>query len=230
MRDRSSFQVVVCLMSLLAFMSDSGPVQAADEAEVASDSEIHAGDDHGHDAEHGADGHDAAHGSGKVSSPISVDPDLAIVTAVIFLGLLAVLWKFAWGPIVAAIDAREDKMANDLAEAAQANEESKRLLAAHEAKLAEAAAEVRQLLDSARRDADVQRQKILDEAQAAAQSEKERALREIHTAKNSALQEVAEKSVDTAVALAGKIVRRQLSAQDHSQLISDAIENFPSKN
>ena len=153
-----------------------------------------------------------------------------IVTAVIFIGLLVVLKKFAWAPVIAAIDARENKMANDLAEAAKANEESKRLLAAHEAKMAEAAGEVRQLLDSARRDAEVQRQKVLVDAQAAAQSEKDRALREIQSAKNGALQEVAEKSVDTAVALAGRIVKRDLSAQDHSQLMNDAIENFPSKN
>ena len=224
MRAPSMLRIVVCFIGLLAFTWVDGSLQAAGEAEVTSESEVHAGGDHGHD--------DQAHGggSGAPPSPISVDPDLAIVTAVIFVGGVLVLWKYAWGPIITASDARETRMANDLADAAKANEESKRLLAAHEAKMADAAAEVRQLLDSARRDADVQRQKVLDEAQAAAQSEKDRALREIQSAKNGALQEVAEKSVDTAVALAGRIVKRDLSAQDHSQLINDAIENFPSKN
>ncbi len=204
MRAPSMLRIVVCSIGLLAFAVHGGSLQAAADADGG--------------------------GHGGTPSPISVDPDLAIVTAVIFIGLLVVLKKFAWAPVIAAIDARENKMANDLAEAAKANEESKRLLAAHEAKMAEAAGEVRQLLDSARRDAEVQRQKVLDDAQAAAQSEKDRALREIQSAKNGALQEVAEKSVDTAVALAGRIVKRDLSAQDHSQLINDAIENFPSKN
>lgn len=226
MRAPSMLRIVVCFIGLLAFTVHGGSLQAAADAEVASDSELH------HDGDHGDHADGDAHGSGNggTPSPISVDPDLAIVTAVIFIGLLVVLKKFAWAPVIAAIDARENKMANDLAEAAKANEESKRLLAAHEAKMAEAAGEVRQLLDSARRDAEVQRQKVLDDAQAAAQSEKDRALREIQSAKNGALQEVAEKSVDTAVALAGRIVKRDLSAQDHSQLINDAIENFPSKN
>ncbi|MDG2380203.1 MAG: F0F1 ATP synthase subunit B [Pirellulaceae bacterium] len=248
MHDRMWLHLVVWSLALLGPLS-GGQAYAADNAEVTSEQDVSAGEQAGtgtHDADghasdghasdghadhgHSGDSHGAAADHGEVPSPISVDPDLAIVTAVIFFGLLAVLWKFAWNPIIAAIDAREGKMASDLAAAAKANEESKRLLAAHEAKLAEAAAEVRQLLDGARKDADVHREKILAEAQAAAQSEKDRAIREIESAKNAALQDVAEKSVDTAVALAGKIVKRQLSAQDHSQLIGEALEKFPSKN
>ena len=61
------------------------------------------------------------------------------------------------------------------------------MLADHESRLAGAAAEVKQLLDQARRDADVQKQQILETAQAAAAAEKDRAVREIHAAKNAAL-------------------------------------------
>ena len=240
MHDRMWLHLVVWSLAFLGPLP-LGQADAADNAEVTSEQDVSA-DGHSGAGTHAAEGHaehghsDQAHSAdahgdhGEVPSPISVDPDLAIVTAVIFLGLLAVLWKFAWKPIIEAIDAREDKMASDLAAASKANEESKRLLAAHEAKLAEAAAEVRQLLDGARKDADAHREKVLAEAQAAAQSEKDRAVREIESAKNVALQDVAEKSVDTAVALAGKIVKRQLSAQDHSQLIGEALEKFPSKN
>ncbi len=80
------------------------------------------------------------------------------------------------------------------------------------------------------RDADIQKQQILESAQAAAAAEKDRAVREIHAAKNSALQELATKSIDTAVELAGQIVRRQLNPEDHSQLIGDALQQFSHDN
>ena len=93
-----------------------------------------------------------------------------------------------------------------------------------------AADEVRALLDQGRKDAEAQRQQIVSEAQDAARAEKERAVREIDVAKNEALSELAEKSVDTAVDLAGRIVGQQLQAADHTQLIQEALKKFPSQN
>ncbi len=152
------------------------------------------------------------------------------MTAIVFLVLLAVLWKFAWGPIAEAIDQREKSVADNLAEAQRNTEEARRLLADHESKLASAAAEVKQLLDQGRREAESQKQQLIGEAQLAAQSEKQRALREIEAAKTSALQELARSSVDTAVDLAGKIVQRQLTPDDHARLINEALQKFPSDN
>src|SRR5947207_1803817 len=54
----------------------------------------------------------AAAGEGEKTgdpNPLAVDPDLAIFTAVIFLLLLAVLGKFAWPQITAALEERERK-------------------------------------------------------------------------------------------------------------------------
>jgi F-type H+-transporting ATPase subunit b len=162
--------------------------------------------------------HDDGHAAGN-QNPLSVDPDLAIVTAIIFLVLLIVLWKFAWGPIIEALDRREKGIADHIAAAERSHAEAKSLLADHERRLAGAADEVRGLLDQARRDADAQKQLIVTEAQQAARKEKERALREIDAAKNVAVRELAEKSVNTAVGLAGRIVRQRLNADDHAELI-----------
>ena len=196
--------------------------EAAGHAEVTSADEVHAEDAHATD-EHGIR---RAEGEHADVNPVTLDPDLAIVTAIIFLVLLIVLWKFAWGPIVEALDKRERTVADQLAEAKRSQDESTRLLADHETRLAGAASEIKQLLDQARRDADVQKHEIIESAQAAATAEKDRAVREIHAAKNAALQDLAKKSVDTAVDLAGKIVKRDLNNDDHSNLIDDAIQRF----
>ena len=198
------------------------------ETHVEAEADPH-GESQGADDAHGA--HEDAHGAHQVTNTnlLSFNPDLAIVTALVFLVLLAVLTKFAWRPISESLAQREQAIADNVANAAKQNEEAARLLADHESRLAGAADEVRKLLDDARRDADTQKQQILADAQAAAESEKQRAVQEIEVAKNGALRELAEKSVDTAVGMAGKIVQRQLSPDDHSSLISEALEHFPNK-
>jgi F-type H+-transporting ATPase subunit b len=172
----------------------------------------------------------ASEAGGGSPNPLIFEPDLAVFTAIIFLVLLAVLWKFAWGPIIAGLQKREDSIADEIASAKRSNEDAKKMLTQYESRLDSAADEVRALLDQGRRDADAQRQQIVAEAQEAAQAEKERAVREISAAKNEALGELAQKSVDTAVDLAGRIVGERLGPADHTRLIQDALEKFPSEN
>jgi F-type H+-transporting ATPase subunit b len=149
---------------------------------------------------------------------------------VVFILLLLILRKFAWGPICDALDHREQSIANNLAEAQRSHDEAKRLLAEHEARLAQTAGQVRALMDEARRDAEAQQQAILAEAEAAAANQKQRALKEIDAAKNAALADLARASVDQALGLAGRIVGQELRADDHDRLIQDALAKFPSKN
>jgi F-type H+-transporting ATPase subunit b len=149
-------------------------------------------------------------------------------TLIVFVILLAVLWKFAWGPIAAGLDKREHGIADNIASAARLQEEAKSLLAQYEAKLDSAADEVRKVLDEGRRDAEHVKQSILAEAKAAADAERTRSLREIETATDAALQSLAERSAKLAVNLAGKIVRTNLSPGDHERLIQEAVEKFPS--
>ena len=171
---------------------------------------------------------------GGAPDPLVVDVDLAVWTFVVFMVTLAILWKFAWGPIAAGLDRREKGIADNIAAAEEAAREAQRLTAQYEGKLAAAADEVRQLLDEARRDAEHTKQSILEEARDAAGRERDRTLREIESAKQGALKELADTSADLAVELAGKIVKAKLSAEEHSQLVRDAVSQLavsnPSKN
>jgi F-type H+-transporting ATPase subunit b len=159
-----------------------------------------------------------------------VNPDLAIVTAIIFLVLVGVLWRFAWGPISEGLKRREDAIAEEIASAERSNKKAEQLLAETDRRLSAAADEVRSLIEQGRRDAESQKRQILAEAQEAARTEKDRAVREIALAKNEALNELAERSVDATVNLAGRIVGRQLDTADHTRLIEEALEKFPSQN
>jgi F-type H+-transporting ATPase subunit b len=143
--------------------------------------------------------------------------------------LLAILWKFAWGPIVQGLEKREQTIADHIAAAQKSNEDARRLLADYEAKLAGAADEVRGLLEEARRDAEHTKQEILAEAKAGADTERQRALREIEVATDAALKSLAERSADLAIELAGKVVATKLSPGDHARLVQEAMARFPEK-
>jgi F-type H+-transporting ATPase subunit b len=175
-----------------------------------------------------ASGHETGQADGEPlnANPLTFKADLAIWTFVVFLILLLVLWRFAWGPIADGLQKRESGIAEDIAGAARINEEAKQLLADYQQKLDHAADDVRQLLEQARRDAtDISRQ-IVEKARSEAEGEHQRALREIERATTAALKELAERSATLAVDLAGRIVSSRLDPRAHSELIRQAVERF----
>ena len=154
---------------------------------------------------------------------------------IIFLLLVAILGWFAWPTIVAALDERERKIADNIAAAAAKLEEAKRLLAEHEAKLAATAGEVRAMLEEARRDAEVdQRQDRGRSHVKPLRTNANRAVREIELAKNAAVQDLAITSANLAIDLARKVVRDKLTPDQQARIVKDALSKLavtnPSKN
>ena len=82
----------------------------------------------------------------------------------VFLVLLAVLWKFAWKPIAEGLDKREKQIADQIAESERNNRDARQLLADYQEKLAASQGEVRGILDQARRDGEKLSREMLDKA------------------------------------------------------------------
>ncbi len=188
-----------------------------------------------HAAQHGHDAHEPHIGEEGVNrDPTELRKDLAVWTFVVFVLLMAGLWATAWKPILGALEQREKHIAQSIAEAERLQREAQNLLAQHEQKLAEAAAQVRAMLEEARRDAQRTREEILAQARQEADQERQRALAEIQQAKRVALQELAQRAGELAVSLASRILRAQVDPQAHRQLISQALEELaevePSRN
>lgn len=186
------------------------------------------GDGHEKGHAHG-DPHDLAHANGgrKINDPDEIKGDSTVATFVIFLLLLAVLTKFAWKPIAHGLEAREKGIEDKIEQARLAAEKATEQLREYEARLASATQEAQQIVGEARKTAETAKEQILSEAQALAQREREKAVADITAAKNQALREIAEKSVDTAIGLARNIIRREVRPGDHEQLIQDALKQFP---
>jgi F-type H+-transporting ATPase subunit b len=173
-----------------------------------------------------AEGSHGGEGNLNPLSPEAWKTDLALWTAVVFLVLMAVLAKFAWRPLAEGLQRREQGIADQIAQAEEANREAKKLLANYEKKLTDARDEVRAIVEQGRRDAEQVGQQMLEKARAETKAEHERAVQQIEAATASAVKELADRSAALAVDLAGKIVRAQLKPSDHAKLIEQAVAGF----
>ena len=164
--------------------------------------------------------------SGGEANPLAAPVDLAIWTLVVFLGLLFVLGKYAWKPIMEGLNAREKSIADDIESAARAKDEAESSLKAYEEKIANANDEAAALIAEARSDAAAVKEKMLAEANEEANRTRQKALADVEAAKSEAVRELAEASVDSAVSLASNIVGRSLKKDDHAKLIEESVKRF----
>ena len=208
------------------------PAPAADD--VSHDPSV------GHEAaDHGAADHDEGEAGGSAegghanTNPIEVKGDLAIWTAVVFLIVMGILWKFAWGPIAEGLDKREQRIADEISSAEKSNADARDLLQQYQDRLTASEDEIRQMIEAGKRDAEKIGDGIVEKARGEAEADKRRALEEIDLATAGALKELAELSASLAVDLAGKIISEKLDKKAHSSLIAKAVSRFsetPSKN
>jgi F-type H+-transporting ATPase subunit b len=197
---------IVCLM--LAFVC-AMPVQAAAKAE--------------------ADGH----GSGEHSQKLGVEHGLfkgaievSLWTILVFLLLLFVLHRFAWGPILEGLNKREQSIARDKHEAELARKEAAELRTKLDAELARAADEVRQMIDKARQDAQKTASEELARGKSELQAEKQRLRNELSIERDNALKDVWTRVSSVATLISGKVIKKKLTEEDHRALIDEALNEF----
>ncbi len=172
----------------------------------------------------------AAEGGANATNPLTVDPDLAIFTLVIFLLLLVVLYLLAWKPLMAGLDQRERSIANLIDDAKRGSDEAAQKLAQYQQQLASAAVEAQGIVEQARRDAHQAGERLIAEARGEADRQRQRALADIEAAKNAAVQQIADQSAHMAFTLARKLIQKELNPADHAALIRESLEQFPSEN
>jgi F-type H+-transporting ATPase subunit b len=166
----------------------------------------------------------AAGGGG--SNPFAGDVGNALWTLVIFVIVLVVLGKFAWGPILGALQKREDFIRESLAQAKHDRDEAQRVLKEYSERINAARAEASAIVEEGRRDADVLRRKIEETAKVEAQAMVERSKREVGIATDTAVKQLYSLSAKLATDMASKIIRKELNAQEHERLVSEAIDDL----
>jgi len=165
------------------------------------------------------------HGGGA-SNPFAGDIGNALWTVLIFVIVLVVLGKFAWGPILGALQKREDFIRDSLAKAKSDRDEAQKVLKEYSDRINSARTEATAIVEEGRRDADVLKRQIEEHAKQEAQATLERAKREIGIARDTAVKELYTLSARLATDMAGRILRRELNAQEHERIISESIEEI----
>jgi len=165
------------------------------------------------------------HGGGE-NNLFAGDVGNAIWTLVIFLLVVFVLGKFAWGPILTTLQTRESFIHEALAKAKRDRDEAEGRLREYEARLAAARGEATAIVEEGRRDAEVVKRRIEADAKAEGDKMIERAKREIQIATDTATQDLYRLSARLATDLAARVLGRELTPQDHERLIAEAIDGL----
>jgi F-type H+-transporting ATPase subunit b len=140
-----------------------------------------------------------------------------------FLVVLIVLGKFAWGPILGALQKREEFIRDSLQQAKRDREAAEARLKEYGDKLDAAKREATAIVDEGRRDAEVVKRKIEEEAKAEADRLIARAKREIGVATETAVNELYTIGARLATDVASKIITKELSPKDHERLIEESL-------
>jgi F-type H+-transporting ATPase subunit b len=155
---------------------------------------------------------------------VQPDPGLFIWTIVTFLVLLALLAKFAWRPLLQALDTREESIRKSLDDARQAKQDLERLHQESAQIIRQARVEADGVITRSRADAERLREEMKQKARAEADTIVKSAERQIQLETTRALQQIRTEAVDLSVMIASKIIQRNLSKEDNERLIEEALK------
>ena len=150
----------------------------------------------------------------------------SVFALIVFVLLLAILGKYAWGPILSGLQKREEHIRNTIEEAQNARQDAEKSLAEYKEQLIKANQEAQAIIEKGRSDASRLAQDLQAKAQDEAQKLRDRAQQDISSAKNQALNEIYDQVAVLATDIAGKIISKTLSPDDHRQLLDESLSKL----
>lgn len=162
----------------------------------------------------------ATEGEGGLLSP---EGGLMFWTLVVFIVVLAGLYKFAYPAILGAVEAREQRIRELLAAAARDREEAHALLEQQRREHEELRAQAQEIFAEARASGERTRAELLAEARREQEEMLERARREIQAETERALDAVRREAVELAMAAAEKLVQRNLDDEQNRRLVREFL-------
>ena len=155
------------------------------------------------------------------------EPGLMIWTIAIFLVLLVVLRKFAWKPLLAALDDREQSIKGALEQARKTQRETELVLAENQRRGDEALQKAEQVVEQARQEAEHVRRQVIDDAKGEAKRVTEQGLRRLEAEQRAALAEIRKTAADLAVRAAGRLVEVSLTEQQQREIVDQFLAEVP---
>ncbi|WP_163580481.1 F0F1 ATP synthase subunit B [Gracilibacillus saliphilus] len=149
------------------------------------------------------------------------DMAFAIVS---FLALLALLKKFAWGPLMNKMEERENHIANEIDTAEKNRAEAEKAAREANEQLKATRQEAQQIIEDAKKAGTEQERAIIEAANEAAARIKKSAEEDIAREKEKAVEALQAQVATLSVQIATKVIEKEINAEDQEQLISEYIK------
>ncbi|WLR48924.1 F0F1 ATP synthase subunit B [Halobacillus litoralis] len=146
-----------------------------------------------------------------------------LVQLFLFIVLLALLKKFAWGPFMNMMKEREDYISNEIDTAEKSREEAQRMQREASEELKKTRQDAQKIIEDARKTASQQEQSIIESARTEAERMKDNAKQEIVQEKEKAIQSLKDQVASMSVMIASKVIEKELSKEDQDHLIQQYI-------
>ena len=160
---------------------------------------------------------------------VQPDPGLYIWTILTFVVLVVLLTKFAWRPLLDALDRRQESIRKSLDDARQARQELERLRTESTRILVEARTEADAIISRTRADAARAGEEMKTKARADAESIIRNAERQIELEASRAVETIRREAVDLSVAIASKLIQRNITKEDNERLIGETLREIETK-
>jgi F-type H+-transporting ATPase subunit b len=169
------------------------------------------------------------HAAEAPAGPLTVEGGLMVWTVVVFLLLLLVLKRFAWPAILGAVEAREQALEAQLAQATRDREEAAALLAEHKKLVAEARHQASGIVGEARTVAEKERALAIEKTKQEQDELLARARREIAAERDRAVADLRREAVDLSLAAASKLVGSRLDSETDRRIVSEYLTTLDTR-
>ena len=157
------------------------------------------------------------------------DYGVLLLTVCNFLLLVYLLKKFAWGPIIGALEKRENQIAQDKQNAAAARKSAEELKKELDERLAQISSEAAKQMAAAVKTGEAQKEQLL--AQVKEQSDRllEQAKMQIEAEKNKALADVRKEISTLSVLAASRVVEQEIKPSSADKIIEQVLQEVKGK-
>ena len=157
---------------------------------------------------------------------LGVNPWTALFTLLNTLTIYFVAKKFLFGPVMKIISDRQQEIDQMYADAGSAKEKAEAMRCEYQERLTDAQAASDRIVRDAVSRGQAREEAIILKAQSEAAAIMDKAAADIRLEKKKALNDAKDEISDIALALAGKIVGRELNADDQASLVDSFIEGL----
>ena len=165
-------------------------------------------------------------GGEHVASPFDINGGVIIWTVVIFVILLAVLWRLGYPSLLRMVEERERRIQKQLEDAERANAEAQRLLEEHKKQIAAARNEAQEILAKAKSVSEKERATLLAKAREEYDALLNRARKDIDAEKEKAIQALRREAVELSIAAASRVIEANLDTDANRKLVTEFLESI----